>query len=125
MIDGFVKYTAPLDEYEEEVLIPIMVKCLEKHIGKENAITNTEMRCKLAEHGYGNINEVRVRKIISHIRQEGLVPCLVGTGRGYHVATSVREMNEYVESLNSRIDAMIEVRNAMMLQRDVLKAKED
>lgn len=124
MIDGFAKYTAPLDEYEREVLLPIMVKCLEKHVGKGNAITNSMMRQKMEEFGYGSIGEVRIRKIISHIRTEGLLPCLVGTGRGYHVATSVREMDVYISSFNSRIEAMIEVRNALMQQRDVLKSKE-
>lgn len=118
------RYKAPLDDYERDTIVPIMVKSLEKHVGKCNAITNAGMRNKLAEHGYGNINEVRIRKIISHIRIKGLVPNLVGTGRGYHVATSVHEMNEYIESLNSRISAMVEVRDAMMLQRDILKSNE-
>ena len=124
MIEGFGRYTAPLDEYERDVILPTMVKCLANHVGKGNAITNSMMRKKMEEFGYGNIGEVRIRKIISHIRMEGLLPCLIGTGRGYHVATTSREMDDYISSFNSRIEAMIEVRNALMQQRDVLKSKE-
>ena len=123
MIQGFVKQTKELTEYESGVLLPIIVRCLKNHVGKENVITNCEMCCKMEECGY-DINEARMRKIINHIRNHCLVPCLVATGKGYYVTTSVQEMKNFIESLNGRIEAITAMRDSMMQQRDVLKSKE-
>jgi hypothetical protein len=38
MIATFETQTKPLNEYEKDTLLPIMVKCLSKHIGKDRAI---------------------------------------------------------------------------------------
>ena len=40
MIATFETQTKPLNEYEKDTLLPIMVKCLSKHIGKDRAISN-------------------------------------------------------------------------------------
>ena len=66
MITTFETQTKPLTEYEKDTLLPIMVKCLSKHIGKDKVITNAEMCAKMAIYGY-KIGETRVRKIINHI----------------------------------------------------------
>lgn len=112
MIENFEKETNPLSEYEKETLLPIMVKCLERKIGKDNAVTNRMMCTKMEEYGY-DICETRVRKIINNIRLNNYVSCLVATGKGYHVAETPEEVKEYIRSLKGREDAIKAVRVAL------------
>lgn len=120
MITTFETQTKPLNEYERETLLPIMVRCLAKHIGKSCAISNAQMCEKMALYGY-QIGEVRVRKIINHIRNNGLVECLIATGKGYYVTESIQEMETYIESVKNREDAIRTMRLSMEAQ--LLKMK--
>ena len=120
MITTFETQTKPLNEYEREILLPIMVKCLTKHIGKDSAISNAQMCEKMALYGY-QVGEVRVRKIINHIRNNGLVECLIATGKGYYVTESIEEMETYIESVKNREDAIRTMRLSMEAQ--LLKMK--
>ena len=36
MLKGFEEYTAPLDEYEQKVLLPLLIQGLKTMVGKEN-----------------------------------------------------------------------------------------
>ena len=72
MLKGFEEYTAPLDEYEQKVLLPLLIQGLKTKVGKENAITNPAIVSKLKEKGY-KIEEPRVRKLISYIRINDLI----------------------------------------------------
>lgn len=45
MIKGFNSETAPLTEYEENVLLPLVLRGLKTKIGKENAVTNRTQSC--------------------------------------------------------------------------------
>ena len=119
MISGFNKQTAPLCEYEREKVLPIMVKCLERHIGKDKAITNAQMCQKMKEYGY-SITESRVRKIINHIRNNDLVKCLKASSKGYYVATDKRDMQQYIDSLDERISAIQKVRDSVYLQMKMM-----
>ena len=120
MIATFETHTKPLNEYERETLLPIMVRCLAKHIGKSCAISNAQMCEKMALYGY-QIGEVRVRKIINHIRNNGLVECLIATGKGYYVTESIQEMETYIESVKNREDAIRTMRESMELQLSKMK----
>lgn len=120
MITTFETQTKPLTEYEKDTLLPIMVKCLSKHIGKDKVITNAEMCAKMAIYGY-KIGETRVRKIINHIRNNGLVECLIATGKGYYVTESIEEMEAYIESVKNREDAIRTMRMSMEEQLSKMK----
>lgn len=112
MLNGFDKETAPLSEYEREILLPIMVKCLQRKIGKENAVTNKVMCAKMQEYGY-DIGEVRVRKIINHIRVNNLISCLMASNKGYYIANDQKEIKDYIQSLKGRERAIKAVREAL------------
>lgn len=112
MIVGFEKQTKELTDYEKETLLPIMVKCLSKHIGKDKAVCNAVMCSKMQEQGY-EMNEARTRKIINHIRINGLVHYLVASGKGYYVAETKSEMRRYITSLTSREGAIAAMRMAL------------
>ena len=124
MIITFEIQTKPLTEYEKDTLLPIMVKCLSKHIGKDKVITNAEMCAKMAIYGY-KIGETRVRKIINHIRNNGLVECLIATGKGYYVTESIQEMETYIESVKNREDAIRAMRLSMEEQLSKMKPIEN
>ena len=112
MIATFETQTKPLNEYEREKLLPIMVKCLARHIGKNRAISNSQMCAKMAVCGY-KIGEIRVRKLINHIRNNCLVERLIASGKGYYVTESTEEMETYIKSVKNREDAIRAMRMSM------------
>jgi hypothetical protein len=59
------------------------------------------------------LDEARVRKIINHIRTNGLVRWLIATNKGYYIAETREEVEQYIESLRGREDAIRVVREAM------------
>lgn len=115
MIKGFEDETQPLTEYEEATLLPVFVKGLVTKVGKENSITNKEIVAKLKPNY--KVNDTRVRKLINHIRINGLVSGLIATSDGYYIATSETELAEYEQSLLGRESAIRAVRLSIHKQR--------
>lgn len=119
MIKGFNSETAPLTEYEENVLLPLVLRGLKTKIGKENAVTNRTIVQRLNIAGY-TVTEPRIRKLINHIRMTDLLPGLIATSGGYFLATSEAELLDYEQSLTGREDAIKQVRLAIARQRRIL-----
>lgn len=65
MLKGFDEETQPLTEYEEEVLLPVILRGLRAKVGKDNAVTNRTIAMKLTVAGYEKLNGARVRKVIN------------------------------------------------------------
>ena len=122
MIEGFSKQTHNLTDYEKNTLLPIMCKCFEKHIGKENAVTNATICEKMNAKGYEKVSEARVRKIINYIRTKNLVPRLMASGSGYYITNNPDELKDYIESLIGRKEAIEGVIQAVQKQYDTLVA---
>ena len=119
MIKGFNSETAPLTEYEENVLLSLVLLGLKTKIGKENAVTNRTIVQRLNIAGY-TVTEPRIRKLINHIRMTDLLPGLIATSGGYFLATSEAELLDYEQSLIGREDAIKQVRLAIARQRRIL-----
>lgn len=119
MIKGFNSETAPLTEYEENVLLPLVLRGLKTKIGKENAVTNRTIVQRLNIAGY-TVTEPRIRKLINHIRMTDLLPGLIASSGGYFLATSEAELLGYEQSLIGREDAIKQVRLAIARQRRIL-----
>jgi hypothetical protein len=115
MLNGFEKETKDLTEYEEDVLLPLMIQGFENHVGADRAITNREICGKLRAKGY-DVTEVRVRKIVNYIRTHNLVPRLMATGKGYYITNEPGELLGYISSLKGRREAISEVINVMQQQ---------
>lgn len=113
-------YTAPLTEYEEDVLLPIMVECLKNKKGIENAVCNSFMCSRLKSRGY-DVSSARIRKIINRIRTGHHIDCLVASSKGYYITDKVYEMCSYIESLKGREDAIRYMREAMEEQLERLR----
>lgn len=119
MIKGFNSETAPLTEYEESVILPIVLRGLRNKVGKANAVTNRTIVQRLNIAGH-TTTEPRIRKIINHIRMTDLLPGLIATSGGYFLATSESELLDYEQSLLGREDAIKQVRLAIARQRRIL-----
>ena len=119
MIKGFNSETAPLTEYEESVILPIVLRGLRNKVGKANAVTNRTIVQRLNVAGH-TTTEPRIRKIINHIRMTALLPGLIATSGGYFLATSEAELLDYEQSLLGREDAIKQVRLAIARQRRIL-----
>lgn len=89
MIKGFENETKPLTNYEQDILLPVVVKGLKGKIGVANAVSNSHICKSLSAAGY-DVTEVRIRKIINHIRVNGLVFFLIASGKGYYIAENGR-----------------------------------
>ena len=111
MLTGFEIETAPLTKQEEGVLMPLLVKGLITKIGKDNAITNKEIRTRLKERGVV-ISDARIRKIINFIRVNQLIKNLISTSKGYYIATTKEEVAEYIKSLEQREAAIRQLRKS-------------
>lgn len=117
MIVGFELETQPLTAYEKNTLLPIFIWCLSSKVGKAKAVTNAQMVAGMKKQGY-KVTDPRVRKIINHIRQNGLVNCLVAMNTGYFVATAENELLEYEESLLGRLRAIGGIYSSIRKQRN-------
>jgi hypothetical protein len=67
MIPTFEEQTAPLTDYELNVLLPLMIQGFKKKIGVDNCVTNPEICKALKAKGF-KISEPRVRKLVFYIR---------------------------------------------------------
>lgn len=118
MIDGFKKETAPLTQYEEGVLLPLIIRGLRTKVGNENAITSTDIILRLKEWGE-KINGPRLRKVINHIRLNNLVPRLCASSDGYWIEGDDVRLRKYIESLVYRAGAIRAVADS--LAKDLYK----
>lgn len=112
MIDGFEDLTYELTDYEKNTLVPVLVKGLSQMTGKQNAFTNKQCCDKLSKLGY-EVNDARFRKLIHHIRQNHLVPGLIGTSKGYYKAVDRKELETYIASLHERKNSIAEIIKAL------------
>jgi hypothetical protein len=109
MIPTFEEHTAPLTEYELNVLLPVMIQGFKTKIGKDKCVTNPEICKALKGKGY-KITEPRVRKLVFYIRFNNLIPKLIASSKGYWIATNKEEVENWLSSVNAKIDALEETK---------------
>lgn len=113
MITNFEDYTATLTTYERDMLVPLLAAYLKTRVGAKYAVRNKEMCRMFTEKGYQGLTEARVRKCINYIRINGLVPHLIANSHGYFCATSIEQVQTYMESLDQRAKAIWAMRSAL------------
>lgn len=116
MIKGFEEQTQPLNDYERDTLLPLIVRGLSTKLGARLAITGNKICNAMRGAGYV-LDAPRLRKIVNHIRTYDLIPGLVSTSKGYFVASTAQELDECINSLQGRVDAIQAVINALNRQR--------
>jgi len=110
MITTFEEQTHPLTDYELKTLLPLMIQGFTTKIGVSKCVTNPQI-CKALKNKGFEVNEPRIRKLVFYIRQRNLVPNLIASSKGYWIATDRKEVDTWVDSLKSRIDALKETLN--------------
>lgn len=101
MLEGFEHLTAELSDYEKQTLLPKIVAGLSTKRGKDKAITNKRIVQAMKDRGF-EITEVRVRKLVNHIRTQGIIPGLIATSAGYYISNDAQEIETYLRSLRQR-----------------------
>lgn len=117
MIEGFEKYTCPLNDYERETLLPLIVAGLETKIGKSRCISGSQIVSAMKGAGY-KLDAPRLRKIVNYIRIHDMVPWLVSSSKGYYVATEEADVDECITSLRGRVEATQAVIDALTRQKN-------
>lgn len=110
------KATPSLSLYDQNVLLPILVKGLKRKKGKENAVIGKQIIEGLKSHGL-KINERQMYRIITHIRKNDLIVGLMASRSGYYISYNAEELMDYEASLLSRETAIKEVRMSIERQR--------
>jgi len=91
-----------LTKYEESVLLPVIIKDFNKHYTSAKKTITSKKYCEsLCDREYQICDEV-FRKIIKHIQKNNLVKFIVADSYGFHKTTSVKKLQEQVESLKKR-----------------------
>lgn len=124
MLTNFEELTADLTEYESNVVLPRIADGISKKVGKNNAVTSTTiihaLRIQQCFDPQYIITDVRIRKIISIIRNSNVVGCVCSSSAGYYVAESVDEIDRTIESLRQRVRQQQRAIDALVIQRSVI-----
>lgn len=114
MIKNFERETSPLSDYERDELVPLVVQVLQHCKGKKYALSNKNFISRWGG-GY-KLNPARFRKVVNHVRNKGLIKGLIATSKGYYIAQTRQELEDYIKSLQGREDAVKELRRSMVKQ---------
>ena len=110
MLKGFEEYTRPLTENELRHEVRLLAKEMTAHRGEDRAMSNGAIRDWLARNYGLRVSDTKVRAFINAIRTNGWCRHLIASSRGYYVATSVQEVEDYCRSLRGRENAIKAVR---------------
>jgi hypothetical protein len=95
-------------------LLPLVVQIL-NHRDKTKVFSNVKIRSLLAEFGE-KIEDVQIRKVVFHIRQRNLIPLLIANSDGYFVATTIQEVETWVQMHSSKVHSMLASLSAIEAQ---------
>lgn len=102
-----------LNDFERDVLVPLVCDILRNAPWTMSALSIAE-----AIRRQGHPASTRqVRKVINHIRVNGIIPCVASSPKGFFVASNGAEITETINSLEGRVDAIQEVIDALKEQR--------
>lgn len=108
--------TCPLSYYEQNVLLPVLMKGLRMKKGKTNAVTSKQIVRGVRNQGL-KINTRSLEKIIYYIRMNDLIVGLIACVSGYYVINNEQDFIEYEVNLSGREAALRRVRMSIQRQR--------
>ena len=114
---GFNEHTHDLTPEELE-LIPLVINGFKKYT-KENPIKSHKVISSFNDFLLNNdkykirkITDVRLRKLINHIRTNGLQP-IIGSSKGYYVSFEADIIEEQINSLKERANSILGCANGL------------
>ena len=84
-------------------IIKLIAKGLNARLGKENAISNRQIRDIFEKERNIKLTSPRLRAMITYIRAYNMVPCLCACGNGYFKAAKEEEWEDWKASMKARI----------------------
>lgn len=105
-IKTFEGITHELTPFETARLVPLVVEKLQAHKGKLNAFSATGLKGYLLAQAKSNVDGARIRKMIEYIRHAHLLPNIAACSRGYYIAEKPEDMQEWLDSMRQRRNAM-------------------
>ena len=134
MVTGFEQQTRELNKDEREKILPIIVKALKrKHFDEVfttkdmvDGVNSYCLRNNVRSHKKPKVIKIdgpRIRKIVHHIRVQGLVPNLIATSKGYCTTNDRSKIVQYANSCRQRSNSFNEVYRAMLKHNNVLSAE--
>lgn len=100
-LKDFENITYELSSTEKE-LLPLLVAKLAIHKGINQIVTNSKLRQYIFDRTGKSVNEARVRKIAQHIRLKGLITGLVAINKGYFIAESPEQIEDWLITMRQR-----------------------
>jgi hypothetical protein len=114
MITNFEDFTEDLTPDEKALLKPL-TKGLETKT-KDNPIKAPEiikaMNTFAKSKGLTTLSEPRLRKLINHIRVNGIMP-VIATSKGYYVSYDKQEILDQITSLTQRANSILDSANGL------------
>jgi hypothetical protein len=114
MITNFEDFTEDLTPDEIALLKPL-IKGLETKT-KDNPIKAPEIIKLMAVYtkskGLVSLSEPRLRKLINHIRVNGIIP-VIATKKGYYVSYDKQEILDQINSLTERANSILNSANGL------------
>lgn len=118
MLKNFEEITKELNDYEKNVLYPVIIAGLSRHKGKDSAISGKEICNALNQKMNGpKLVGPRLRKIIQAIRITGELGLVCSTRNGYFVAETEQEIDECIHSLQQRVNQQQRIIDALKWQK--------
>lgn len=118
---SFSKTERSLSVYEQNVLLPILVKGLEMKKGKANAATGKQIVHGLRSYGL-KITDRELSRVINYIRINDLINGLMASNVGYYISNSEEELMDYENSLLIRETSLKKLRKSIEKQRQKMFA---
>jgi hypothetical protein len=120
MIKTFEEHTVELSP-DEQKFVGVIVQRFNTKKGKQHIVTADAIIDGLKTHFGVEFKESRVRKMIQYIRLNNLVVGLIATSKGYFVADSIEEIEDWIDSLKSRENAIRSIREMAERQIEIMK----
>ncbi len=108
MLENFEEHTPELND-DELKLIPLLIAGF-KSYNKDNTIKSNKVVERLNYHLIANnykikLTDARLRKLVNHIRTNGLLP-LMASSKGYYVSFDKKDIESQIKSLKQRANSI-------------------
>lgn len=94
-----------LSSHETNVLLPLVLQMLSHRNTKQKVFSNTKIRKVLKEFGE-DITDSQIRKIVFHIRNNGLLQLLIANNEGYFISYNRADIEKWIEMQRGKIETM-------------------
>lgn len=112
----FTNITEQITDLEKNILVSLVLQTLEKY--SPHTVTSGQLCHYLRSLGY-DVSDPRIRKMVNYIRVTNAAApsVLIGSSKGYFLTSDVAVVDQQIESLEGRIDAMKAAIDSIKAQR--------